>query len=417
MARILIWLTALLSFTTASNAAERTNCYRIPVQSPFNDSSAYRESEVWCYQSAAQGTFIFNADHKVTKAELAMLVRPDGTVTHGSLLAGKVTLHRTNGADFNPFSVPLKEPSVLRVQREEHAVFDEAAAAATLRQLESHEGPEVDFILPQSPASSRASILPWRGFWWPYKGRWLQRGPYAKFDRFVLAKTGVNPGAVAWEDRYHSYDGVWWEGHCNGWAAASVLRNEPREPRYDASTGIVFSVSDQKGYLTAIDYCANVAFFGERYRGRGNNPYDIEPALFHKTLLYYIGNLHKPVAIDYRADAAVDNHVISAYRMRFEPVGTGSYIVTAYLTVHKYDGSLVEAPGTAPSYTRVYSYVLNTDARGVPVGGRWRGANPDFLWVPLSPTRCSSNNQNLKHEWVDAIMVLPTQGSAHALDD
>lgn len=406
----LLLLAALLGGQPAFPSNGSTaNCYRIPVQTPTTDSRAGTVKERWCYQKQAGGLYIYNGDIKKLRPELALLVSADGTITHASLMADQLTIHRTHSGDFNPFSVPLSEPVGLEADLEAATEVDERSKAEVLELLRSHDGPIVSFNVIQNPAAARSAVLPWRGFWWPYKGRWLQRGPYARFDQFVSNRTGSNPGAVAWEDRYHAYKGVWWEGHCNGWAAASVLRAEPRAARFDSQSGIRFSVSDQKALLTGIDYCANVAFFGERYRGSRNNPRDIAPALFHKTLLYYIGSLRKPVAVDYRADVAVDNHVISGYTMAFQPNGANSYVVTTTLTVHKYDGSIIDIPGTAPAYTRVYRYVLNTDARNVPVGGHWLSANPDFLWVPLSPTTCRSNNQNLKREWVSTIMGLPLQ--------
>lgn len=394
-------------FTTAPASAGTAHCYRIPIQLPSTDSRAGAVTERWCYQKQAGGLYIYNGDVPKLRPELALLVDQEGMITHASLLAGALTLHKVNSADFNPYSVPLQEPTELEADRG-GVKMDEATVDATLAMLKGFSGTAVSFALLDTPAAAQANVLPWRGFWWPYKGRFLQRGPYARFDQFVSSRTGANPGAVAWEDSYHRYKGVWWEGHCNGWAAASVLRSEPTKERFDAASGVAFSVSDQKALLTGTDYCANIAMFGQRNRG-GGNARDIEPALFHKTIQYYIGSLRKPVAMDYHADVVVDNHVVSGYSMNMVPNGPSSYIVTTTLTVHKYDGSIINIPGTAPTYSRVYKYVLNLDARGVPSAGSWLSANPDFLWVPLSPAKCRNNNQNLKGEWVDAIMNLPAR--------
>ncbi len=395
-------------FPPATRAAESSRCYRIPVGSPEMARDAKARTETWCYQkpgNLAGGLYIYNADLPSVRPELALLLEADGTITHGSLSAGKLTMHRVHSTHFNPYSVPLKEPSgqypVVELERE---LSDDVFS-----QLLSHRGTTAQMSLLESPAAASSAVRPWRGYWWPYKNRPLQRGPYARFDQFVRHRTGSSAGTAAWEDTYHRYKGVWWEGHCNGWAAASVLRSEPTFARVDVASGIVFSVSDQKAYWSGIDYCVNSAFFGERYRNTRNNPRDIHPHIFHKTLSYYIGSLRKPVAIDYRADATVDNHVVSAYSFNMQPAGANRYSVTATLTVHKYDGSITNIPGTAPAYTRVYKYILLTNNAGVPVGGSWLSANPDFLWVPLSPRTCGSNNPRLKHEWVNAIMGLPSR--------
>lgn len=393
------------------SAEDRGRCYRIPVESPGAESDDIAREETWCYQKLSElsgGQYIFNADEERVRPELALVLENDGTMTHGSLMADKLTMHRVRASDFNPYSIPLKEPEGLRFAPPASVRATPESARVALDLLLSHRGtravtePELSTGDELSVAAS--AFKPWRGYWWPAKGRPLQRGPLAKFDHFVQARTGNNPRSVAAEDRKHAYNGVWWEGHCNGWAAASVLRNEPRSSR--SGSGITFNASDLKGLLAETDYCASVAFFGNRNRGDGNGGGDIRPHLFHKTLRYYIGSLGKPVAMDYRADSPVDNHVVSAYSMDMVSTGSNSLRVTATLTVHKYDLSNTNSIGPAPQYTRVYRYNLRTDNNGNAVGGSWISGNPDFLWVPLSPRDCGSNNPNLDRGWVNTILNL-----------
>jgi hypothetical protein len=413
MTKLFAFFLLSLSPSLFAAPAENSRCYRLRVESPETSARAAPRLETWCYENPPElsnGLFIYNADAPDARLELSLLVEPDGTITHGSLLAGKLTIHRVRAHQFNPFSIPLAEPRAPQTL-ERLAQPRSSSVNEVLERLLAHRSAAVtSFALAESPTAASSSVLPWRGHWWPYKNRPLQRGPYARFDSFVTHRTGSNPGAAAWEDRYHRYKGIWWEGHCNGWAAASVLRAEPRRPRVDAASGIVFSVSDQKAYYTGVDYCVSAAFFGNRYRGGArDNRADITPHLFHKSLVYYLGNLRKPVAMDYRSDVAVDNHVVSGYRFDMRPLGDQLYQVTATLTVHRYDAAIVNIPGVAPTYTRVYKYTLRTDQAGNPVGGTWQTGNPDFLWVPLSSRTCTTNNQNLKREWVDTIMSLPTQ--------
>ena len=68
-------------------------------------------------------------------------------------------------------------------------------------------------------------------------------------------RTETCPGAAAWESTNHRYQGTWWEGHCNGWAASSVLRVQPVASKRDPCSGLVFSVSEQKGLLAERDLC------------------------------------------------------------------------------------------------------------------------------------------------------------------
>jgi hypothetical protein len=337
-----------------------------------------------------------------------MILHPDGILKHGSLQAGERTIHQVQSRNFNPFDLPLAEPAGEPSAPVYHTQsFDESRQKTLnllLTQPAEEEGHEIEL---NQAGAARAAYVPWRGYWWPYEGRPLSKGrnsPLGKFDRFMQGRTGENPGAMIWENRHHRYRGIWWEGHCNGWAAASILRAEPRLVRIDSDSGTAFSISDQKGLLSELDYCAKATMFGKRYNGRGDPLWDIAPDLFHKTLTYYIGTLHKPVITDYDRRSAVNNHIISAYQMEMEDRGPYHMTIKTTLTMHGYDTKIVDAPGAAPSYKKVYRYTLGLDRNGNLSGGRWLSENPDFLWVPLSlGSNCSQNNPNMKSAWVNAL--------------
>lgn len=387
-------------------------CHRIdPAGDPSRSAIVVQpRPELWCYQRLSEpagAQFIFNADGDVVRPELAMLVEADGVLTHGSMLAGEVTLHRSVASVFNPFSIPAQEPKsdigILSVppqhlrESAREVLKRFRSEGASLQRMSLVEGVVTETV--------EARALPWRGYWWSYKSAAMLT-PLGKYDRFVQGVNGASPRARSWESRYHRYKGINWEGHCNGWAASAIIRAEPRVARRDPVTGLVFSVSDQKGILAETDYCVVTAFFGTRYRGRGNIR-DIAPDLFHKTLRYYIGQLGKPVAFDYKRAHAVDNHIISGYEMEIERSGPNRFQVTTRLRAHKYDKSRSQSPGVAPRYTRTYRYTLTTDDRGEIVGGAWRSDNPDFLWVPLAPAECASNNPRVQGRVTEAILALP----------
>jgi hypothetical protein len=391
-------------------AARGENCFRFQfTDTPAAEPNPAARTEIWCYAPIDQrpgATFIYNADDKRIRTELTAIVDPDGSVTHASLLAGELSYHRIK-ADFNPLPVPLETPenqerippdelhaSVADVQEAiEHLLANQPVTAEELRIEEGEVRSMVS-----------AAVLPWRGYWWPHKSQRLFNGsdsPMAKYDRYVKARTGRSPGAVSWERSRHNNRSLSWAGHCNGWAASSILQRQPRTSRRDPMTGVTFSVSDQKGLLAEADYCAKVAFFGKRYNGPGDNIRDIAPGLFHKTLLYYIGRLGKPVAFDRRRDSAVYNNVISGYTMDVRKTGAGRLSVTARVKVHSYDSSRSNTPGVAPSKTKTYRYEISQSGNG----GRWLSENPDFLWVPLSPSSCTGNsNPNISDRWVNEII-------------
>lgn len=397
-----------LFFSVSWAYGAETTCFEFPVRSDMaREASPKSGSEKWCYQEnfVTNETFIFNADENKVRAEQAILVDHNGILTHGSLLNGKMTIHKVNSRDFNPYSVPLTAPTDLAKAFIPSENFKSLLASAkTVLDLFKKSSAKVETFENNSvsPLISAAK-LPWRGYWWPRRNMPMVP-PLIKYDKFVGPREG-NPGAAAWERVNHAYKGVNWEGHCNGWAASAILRNEPRVSRTDALSGTTFSISDQKALLAELDYCVSISFFGNRNYGAGNNG-DIRPELFHKTVLYYIGALRKSVIMDYRSDASVDNHIVSGYTMQMQQVSANRKIVTARMTFHGYDKSITNTPGIAPRYTRVYKYYLNTDSNGNPVGGSWISGNPDFIWVPLSPARCNSNNPRITNSWVTNILSI-----------
>ncbi len=389
MAQFLITLPmASLLFSSYAKAEQTASCYRFVKSSTERTFPVVTKTETWCYQqvSNSKKTFVYNADEARVKPEMSFTVDENGIMTHASLLKGQLTIHTVRAREFNPFSIPFNEPKHMMPMINFKTL--NVSSINVLNFLENSAAPEVhDFSLFNLDKFEVINgPLPWRGFWYPRKNMPML-GPLSKYDRFVQARTGVDPGSVAWENQNHAYHGVGWSGHCNGWAAATILRAEPVVAKTDPATGIVFSVSDQKGILTEADYCVGAAFFGNRNFGGGNNG-DIKPELFHKTILYYIGNLHKPVAMDYHPDSSVDNHVASGYAMDIVPTGPKSFSVTTTLSMHGYDNAPSDIPGVARPYTTVYQYNLTTDDAGNPIGGNWLSKNPDFLWVPLSPVNC-----------------------------
>jgi hypothetical protein len=407
------------ALTARAGAADnRIHCYRIP---GWDRSSP---AEVWCYQrltnqagpvspSGRSGrTFIFNADGGEVRPETSLILENDGTLVHGSLLNGRISVQRVQSRQFNPYSVPLEEPrdgAALRaplpegpgLRRSAKGVLDLLSAPMVAAKAKSFP-----FQAGMFTARAAAKTLPWRGFSWPNLGLPLAAtwwSPMAKYDKYMEGRTGRNPGSRDWEGKHHTARNLVWRGHCNGWAASAILRHEPKVPRRDPRTGTVFSVSDQKGLMAETDYCAKAAFFGRRYNHPGDDLHDIDPATFHKALIYYIGTLGKPLAVDYYPNEIVDTHVISGYSITID--GRGA--VTADLVMHAYDEEITDQPGPAPSYAKTYSYTLTKDAAGNISGGTWQTENPDFLWAPLGFGICRSNNPNVTLEGVESILQLP----------
>lgn len=429
------FLTAMFWLLDVDRAAAQgpdVACYRITVaNSPdaeggdnadtggnptLAESPVPAKEETWCYRalsSPADATFIYNFDNGVVRPELSAIVERDGTLTHASRLTGELTVHRLK-SNYNPLPVPLTPPPAAPKDDVSSRAPGMLEAADDVLSLLLREPATNEDISLQSEgdfsAFAKTDALPWRGYWWPYSSGKLHRGrgsPLAKYDRFVKARSGKNPGAQKWEKSHHKYTGIKWSGHCNGWAAAAILRPQPRTSLYDPASGTRFSISDLKGLLSEKDKCVKLAFFGRRYNGkRGDNLKDIHAREFHNTIRYYLGQLGKPIALDRIQGRGIDNNIISGYSMKIRRVGTRLFDVQTRLTIHRYDHGRINSPGVAPSYRKILKYRVWVDQDGQITKSRWLTSNPDFLWVPLAPNQCETSNPNVTEEWLQEILRL-----------
>ncbi|HEY8278283.1 MAG TPA: hypothetical protein VIH99_01580 [Bdellovibrionota bacterium] len=368
-------------------------CYTFNVPSPARESDAPNRAERWCYRSVTGdngGTFIFNGDGTKVRPELTLLKTTRGTISQGSLAQGTVQYYNAPDLKFSPFPAPLNEPRERAPDPVPlSAEFKESAEAALAKLQAASNQPVETERSDTSDYSVSANYMPWRGYWWPYKGMPML-GPLNKYDSY--ARNAAS--ASGWESGHHRSHGIWWEGHCNGWAAAAILRSEPRSPSGE------FGISDKKGLVTEADYCSPSSFFG--YRSTGHS--GVSPEEFHKALIHYIGHLHKPIAFNIRPDGPIDNRVISAYSMNIDRSGGGA-VVTTRIRFHEYDGKRTEETGVAKINSATYRYSLRLDGDGNAIAGSWLSRRAGFVWVPLSTGgSCRSGNPNVSEAVVNDIV-------------
>jgi len=118
--------------------------------------------------------------------------------------------------------------------------------------------------------------------------------------------------------------GSWW-GHCNAWAAAAIMEDEPR---YDAIVkGIPFAPGDVKALITEAWMECNSSFYGSRNdyhedeQSRAKVDYaDVTPAAFHIFFADQLGNKDKSFVIDRYTGDQVWNQPVAAYRSWMEPM-------------------------------------------------------------------------------------------------
>jgi hypothetical protein len=268
---------------------------------------------------------------------------------------------------------------------------------------------------------------PWSGDWWSRRTGLLVKGwpghqpsPFEKFDRYVIWRTGKNPGVHAWEsdprNNHYNPNAEGWEGHCNGWAAAAILTPEPTISRQRG--GIVFTTADQKGYLSEQYMNCYCNFYGNRFWGNpGDDPNDIYPDEFHRLLIKYIASGKSAMVVDIEPGRMVWNFPLFKFESRWSTgwfddkklkVTTDCYYVND--DVHPdYIGS--------KWFKITYTYNLYLDAHGNIVSGEWTGASknnhPDFVWVPTSdalvPANSTLENPRMDPRFVREICEGPAQ--------
>jgi competence ComEA-like helix-hairpin-helix protein len=143
-------------------------------------------------------------------------------------------------------------------------------------------------------------------------------------DKYALAQYDAgddvnNPFFIsAWEilNSYNPGGESWW-GHCNGWAAAAILTNEPRESvtHRIGENDVEFTTADQKGLLTESHYSTYSQFYGERYNGEDDNVSDLSPKAFHNLITFFIKEQGVPMVFDTTATEAVWNFPAYGYDM------------------------------------------------------------------------------------------------------
>ena len=148
-------------------------------------------------------------------------------------------------------------------------------------------------------------------------------------DKFALVQydkgnTYPNPFLLSGWEILNSYNpaGESWWGHCNGWAAAAILTNEPREEvEVDLGDGkVTFTTADLKGLITESHYSTRSQFYGERYNDEEDDVSDLTPKNFHQLISFFIDELGVPMVFDTTATEAVWNFPAYAYKLEVSEV-------------------------------------------------------------------------------------------------
>lgn len=248
----------------------------------------------------------------------------------------------------------------------------------------------------------RAEKTPWSGWWWPVDegvaGAHLYDadGPLARYDQLAAARQRPDIQTRLWELRNLRLTGrlYTWAGHCNGWAAASMLEPEPTAPK--TVDGVTFSVADQKGLLASWHFADNAEWlFGDEQTG-------VEAADFHRALIQWIGGGKRAFIVD-TGDGASQIFNYPAYRFRVaygpdaaDPAKT-HVRATVWFADYDVDPNFVGTKNWPNDNGKVYEYYIVGDRQN-PSGGAWQGVSangrlysrPWRIWYPNPISRNDS---------------------------
>jgi hypothetical protein len=285
------------------------------------------------------------------------------------------------------------------------------------------------------PLSASLEKTPWSDSYWPsveggISARWqgggpmfqpklwlLRRMPQERLARMSPAEKydvfigNYNYDIKSQERRRTRGSNAGWEGICHGWAAASMLYEEPDAVTLQGENGIEvpFGASDVKALLSF--YLAQVAeaptrMLGERCNenlrrkpAAGQSPAcrDTNAGAFHVVLTNMLGLQKKGFIIDRDRSDQVWNQPVWHYEIQVEGKGepspgaapgtveevTVSSNVSYVMEVHPHWDALGD---NSPSFTAEYRYRLELDGSGKIIGGEWlTDVRPDFMWMQEKP--------------------------------
>ncbi|MBC7690139.1 MAG: hypothetical protein H7222_00065 [Methylotenera sp.] len=299
--------------------------------------------------------------------------------------------------------------------------------------------------LMQSAAQGSVRPSPWAGYWWPYLDDGISIA--ARLYERSIGKSG----ALSWEAQHHGsrVPGVqsWW-GHCNGWAAAAVLFEEPKSSK--AVNAVSFGVAEQKALYSEAAMEVSADFFGTRSNSDDSSDpafQDVFPNQFFLVLTNYVGHGF-PLLMDRYTGQQVWNHPIAGYKIApvqpSDSLGSDSRapgvyraLVTVTLWWSRDDvegGHVTEAfsfADTASFQSRTLKMEVWLDAplvfqgttlkssgniilprQGRTVtGGAWRNgglaevnSHPDYLWVPHAVMKSTGfSNPYIDPVWLNQL--------------
>jgi hypothetical protein len=316
-----------------------------------------------------------------------------------------------------------------------------AWAQASIAEIDTYNRPErlggtYERRFDALPMQGSTRTVPWTDTYWPkFKGgityRWQTDDPHTYLLHGLARLRSMSRLEIARlspSEKYDIYVGNYtypltirekarnhpntpsWQGYCHGWAPASVNYPEPRPITLTNSDGIVidFGASDVKALLTLfqgeviqasrytnsqLPYRKPVLTVGSPTNR--NDPLlsevaDTNPGAFHLVLANRLGLRRQAFLIDATTIGEIWNHPVHAFESQVLSRGTprpgasrGAVLQLLVSSEVTYTTEIAptwqRVTGTSrhKDVVKVYTYLLDLNARGQILGGVWMARRPD----------------------------------------
>ena len=254
--------------------------------------------------------------------------------------------------------------------------------------------PPAAALMLQSPAIVEGWMAQpvWSGWWWPATSAvgpphlYDSGGPLDKYDRYVAWRTGVDPGTLIWERTMLLPDGgPSWAGHCNGWAAASILEPEPIAP-VEAGP-ITFTVSDLKGLLSDYHFADSALWL------HGGAPDGVSALDFHRQIASWMVRGGQGMVVVF-SPGGDEIWSYPAYRVQLrygadrQRPDVTHVVATLWMADPEVPAQFVGIQNYPSDAGKRFEYILEGD-RDAPTDASWEGVSlgggfsrPFQIWYP-----------------------------------
>jgi Transglutaminase elicitor len=241
----------------------------------------------------------------------------------------------------------------------------------------------------------------WSGYWWPQlatRGFHLydEQGSFTPLLKY--AQLMDDSGPLQWERR-NKYttdpNNTWW-GHCNGWAASSVLEPEPKKPmklkpRVQGQPIVEMNVGEIKGLLAAAHNGDPADFIsGARHDQGADYRTDLRAGAFHAAVLYYMWQREEGIVFNITPKPEVWNFPAYAFHIEGETVqgesaGGNEPIWNIRATIWYADDNVRPDYQGTSGQAKTYTYQIRGKWAS-PTAAEWTGNSvtdhPQFVWHP-----------------------------------